>query len=151
MVIPGIIINYLILTNNLTNNLIAYPKPIAVILMIMCLTPFLKLISKGIIYLLKKLNPLDGFTGYILAPILGTRIMGKLEPGQIRIFLEAKGNPYAEDEFDNYVKVIETKNGYVKYARYSNYTNEFTNLMNHDIRTFMYMYPLATTNLDKFT
>lgn len=147
MVIPGIIINYLILTTNLP----AYPKPLAVILMIMCLTPFLNLISKGIIYLFKKITPIDGFGGYILALIFGTKIMGKLEPGQIRIFHEAKGNPFAEDDFDNYVKVIDIKNGYVKYARYSKHTNEFTYILTNDSRTFMYTYPLATTNLDKFT
>lgn len=145
--IPGIIINYLILTDYL----VAYPKPMAVILFLMCSTPFLALIGKGIIHLFKKLYPLDGFGGYMLALIFGTRIMGKAEVNQIRIFLDAKGNPYAEDDFSNYAKVLEIKNGYVKYARYSPVTNDFTLTMNSDLRTFLYTYPLAKTNLDKFT
>jgi hypothetical protein len=146
MIIPGIIINYLNYLV-LTDNIVTYPKPMAVIIMIMYIIPVIYLIFKGI----KKTPSLDGFGGYILALIFGTKIMGKLEPGQIRILHEAKGNPFAEDDFDNYVKVIDIKNGYVKYARYSKHTNEFTYILTNDSRTFMYMYPIATTNLDKFT
>lgn len=147
MVIPGIIINYLILTDQIQ----AYPKPMATILLLACAAPFLTLIGKGIIYLAKKLYPLDGFGGYMLALIFGTRIMGKLEVNQIRIFFTARGNPFAEDDFSNYAKVLEIKNGYVKYGRYSPTTNDFSLTMNTDVREFMHMYPLAKTNLDKFT
>ena len=78
---------------------------------------------------------MKGFTGFMLSYIFGIKILGTVEIGDIFIFIDESKNPFTDKI--NYKKVIDIKDGFVKYASYSEISKEFCYEHSSDIRGFL--------------
>jgi len=78
---------------------------------------------------------MKGFTGFMLSYIFGIKILGTIEIGDIFIFIDESKNPFTDKI--NYKKVIDIKDGFVKYASYSEISKAFCYENSMELRTFL--------------